>query len=87
MGRSLGRVNHLPVPLEGRCLVDESRPLGKGGIRPLGDVQVVDHLAAGAIASHALTSGNEAYGRIGLIDGGHHVSAHVDEGAREVIGG
>ena len=34
-----------------------------------------------------LTGGTEPHGKVGLVDGGHHVSARVDEGAGEVVGG
>ena len=82
MDGDLGRVNHLPVPLQGRHLVDESQPLGESGVRPLGDVQVTDHLAgcaAGAIASHVLAGGAETHDGVGLIYRGHHDGACIDE--------
>jgi hypothetical protein len=42
---SLGHFDNLPVPFHTGHLVDESGQLGKGGVRPLGDVHYVDHLA------------------------------------------
>ena len=82
-GGNLRGVSDLLVPLECRCLIDEGGPLGEGGIGPLGDVQVVDHLtcgASGAIASDAMGGDTESHGWVGLIDGRHHVGTHVDEG-------
>ena len=31
------------VPLNGRCLVHDGPPPGKGCMRPLGDIQLEDH--------------------------------------------
>ena len=42
---NLERIYDLTVPLQGKRLVGESCPFGEGGVRPLGDVQVMYHLA------------------------------------------
>jgi hypothetical protein len=48
----------------------------------------MDHLAcrtARAVSADMLVSHTEVHGRVGLIDGGHHVGAHIDECPREVF--
>ena len=49
----------------------------------------MDHQARGAtwtMTANTLTGGANAQGRVGLVDGRHHVGAGVDKGAAEVIG-
>jgi len=48
MGGILGGVNDLLVPIESWCLVNECCPFRERCIRPLGYVQIVDHLAGGS---------------------------------------
>jgi hypothetical protein len=49
LGGDVSEVDNLTVPLKCWRLINEGQPLGKGGIRPLGDVRVMDHLAGNAV--------------------------------------
>jgi len=82
-------VNDLLVPFHGRCLVNKCCPLCKGRVGPLVDVHVMDHLAggtAGAMAPNTLAGSTKVHRGVGLIDCGHHVDAHIDEGPGEIVG-
>ena len=81
---TLARSTTFQFHLGGGHLVDKGQPLGEGGIRPLGNVKVMDHFAGGAteaIASHTMSDGAELHGRVGLVDGGHYFGATVGKGS------
>ena len=43
----LGLVDNLTVPVQRWGVVNECGPFGEGGVGPLGNVQVMDHIAGG----------------------------------------
>ena len=84
-GCHLGRINDFSVPIKSWHRVYECCPFGECGVGPLGDVQIMDHLAGGAmgkVAANALAGSTAAQGGIHLVGGGHHICTHVDESAR-----
>ena len=73
-------------------MVNRSAPANKCSVSPLGDVQVIDHLAEGpTVTVLAILGawGQKAKSGVGLCDGRYHLIrlSFEDEGAREVFHG